>query len=254
MGIKTIGFFHAVSAAVLIFIGAACASAALSDVPGAGQEVSGADVKSWAKVDFYNRVVKAGVTVPFAVIKNPPSRPGAGPAGAVAVLEFPLVVQDTTFIEHFELHYQKRGQGTDLFRESHFGLRFCSFPVAEFLKITSPDPRVPDKSRIPKGFVYPGPEEAAYQVGVRAMKPKDLGKKSDYVLTVGFYGGSMVFIEPAVTREFLMGKRDFTLEIPMPGVVGRGYETHYPTRFRASYDARTDSYSFVFDRFRKLER
>lgn len=244
------GFTYAVVAAIFMLAGISSAGY-LSNVPGAEERVSGGVVRSWARVDYYNKVSEAGVTLPFDLIKDPPSQPPeTGPRGAVTTLEFPLVVGDTTFLEHFELHYRKRGQGTDLFRESHFGLRFCSFPVAEFLKITSPDPKVPAKSRIPPGFTYPGPGEAVYQVGTRAMRPGDIGKKSDYVLTVGFYDGNLMFIEPVVKREFLLRKSDFELDIPMPAALG--YEAYYPIRFRASYDAATDSYSFVFSRFRNI--
>ena len=61
----------------------------------------------------------------------------------------------------------------------------------------------------------------------------------------------MHHIEPMVSREFLLERKDFELPVPMPKEFGRAMR--YPTRFVAEYDADLDAYLFVFSEFVSVE-
>src|SRR5205814_7944961 len=72
--------------------------------------IDGARVVTWALVSPHtNEILAAGITIPINLIENQPQQPGSGPDGAIASLEFPAIVQETTYFNHFELHTQPNG-------------------------------------------------------------------------------------------------------------------------------------------------
>ena len=62
---------------------------------------------------------------------------------------------------------------------------------------------------------------------------------------------AMHFIEPMVSREFLLERDDFKLPVPAPAAFGR--LMLYPTKFEAEYDPDLDAYHFVFSKFVVVE-
>jgi hypothetical protein len=61
----------------------------------------------------------------------------------------------------------------------------------------------------------------------------------------------MTFVEPMITRERLLERKSFTLDVPTPRVLGR--HTQYPTRFAANYDAKIAAYQLVFSGFKTID-
>ena len=62
---------------------------------------------------------------------------------------------------------------------------------------------------------------------------------------------SMHFIEPMITRAFLLLRENFTMPVPMPAVLGTA--TRYPSEFVAHYDKELDAYHFVFKGFELMQ-
>jgi hypothetical protein len=202
---------------------------------------------TWVKVDAGNTVVETGVTIPFEVIEKPPSQTGKGPAGSIVVLPFPAVVRASTFLNHFELNWEKDGHEPKVFMVPHFDFHFYSVPAAEVYQVTAQDPLPPEAKKIPTGFVYPGGQYSVPQMGVHAFRPADLEKPFSDVLIYGFYGGKMTFIEPMVTRTRLLEKQAISYDIPVPGSLGSS--TRYPTKVDIRYDAKINCYHVIFSRF-----
>jgi hypothetical protein len=90
----------------------------------------------------------------------------------------------------------------------------------------------------------------------RHASPESAFVDPDFLSTVmiaGFVpdGTQMHFIEPMVSREFLLERADFALEVPMPQAFGR--VTLYPTRLTVEYDSDLDAYRFIFSEFVEVE-
>jgi hypothetical protein len=66
-------------------------------------------------------------------------------------------------------------------------------------------------------------------------------------MILGYYGGRLTFLEPMVTREALLQKQSFSLNIPTPQVVG--VSTRFPTRMNATWDEQRQAYDFVLTDF-----
>lgn len=220
-------------------------------VVGTTQQVSGAQVVSWATINRQtNLVEEVGVTVPLAVIQNPPSG-GSGPAGAFAVLPFPAQVKSSAYFDHVALHWNPAGHPPQFrYGVPHFDFHFYSIPSEEVARITPPDPTPPAADRVPSGYTYPGPNATVPQMGVHASPNADFAPGAPPFtasMVLGYYGGRMIFLEPMVTQSLLLQQQNVTLAVPRPAVLGRA--TRYPTTFRATYNAATDSYEMVFSDF-----
>jgi hypothetical protein len=219
-------------------------------VTGATQTVDGAPVSTWARLTRDNdTVVEVGVTMPLSLAQNLPEA-GSGPAGAVAVLDFPDAVKSSTFFNHFELNAEPEGHPPAQYGAAHFDLHFYAVPEAAVRQVAPPDPVAPAADRVPAGYAYPGPQATVPEMGVHALPIAELAPGAPPFtasMIVGFYNGEMTFLEPMVTQEKLLQKQSFTLDVPRPAVLGRS--TRYPTRFAAIFDAQANAYHFVFTEF-----
>lgn len=208
---------------------------------------SGPRVSSWARLDAADFVVEAGVTIPFELLESPPEQPGKGPANAIVVLPFPEIVRNSTFLNHFELNWEKHGHEPPVFMVPHFDFHFYSIPPAEVMQVVALDPLQPAADLIPAGYIYPGRELSVPQMGVHAVRPADLERQFSDVLIFGFYGGKMTFIEPMVTRDRMLEKKDITYDIPVPRF--SGHAVRYPTKVDIRYDGNANAYRITFSGF-----
>jgi hypothetical protein len=218
--------------------------------------VDGSAVATWAIISKKNGVVMAaGATVPVSLAETMPAR-GSGPAGAFASLEFPAVVQETTYFNHLEIHSQPNGHpappgsvNPDRNRVPHFDYHFYGIPEADVFNIPGATPPLPPVApdRLPAGYMQPGPSEP--QMG-RHSAPQwslaDPGPLSTIVLA-GYLpdASQMHFVEPMISREVLLEQQDLSLNVPMPQTFDR--DTRYPTTFEVVFKG--GAHHFIFSDF-----
>jgi hypothetical protein len=232
---------------------------------GDAELVDGNLIVSWARVHRDHGVKEVGVTIPVAVFDDMPDEDGDGPHGAFTTLEFPGVVQETTYFNHVELHSNPHGHDTppgsvNPIRNSvpHFDFHFYAIDEADVWLIpasTLPPPLLPrvPAERLPVGYTQPGPSIA--EMG-RHSGPIWALTDPDFLSTIMIAGflpdaSAMHFVEPMVSRERLLERTDF--ELPLPLAEELGLVTRYPTKFVAEYDADLDAYHFVFSEFVTVE-
>ena len=218
--------------------------------------IDGARVVTWALVSPHdNTILAAGVTFSLKLAENMPE-PGDGPAGAIAALAFPSVVQDSTFFNHLEIQSNPHGHeappgsvNPDRNRVPHFDFHFYGIPEEQVWAIPDlrpPLPRVP-ADRLPAGYTQPGrsvPEMGRHSNPAWALTdPNPLST----IMIAGYLpdGSQMHFLEPMISQQVLLGQQDFTLPVPMPQTFGR--EMLYPTTFAAM--SQGNAWSFVFSDF-----
>jgi len=254
--------FRSAALPCLLIVGALAASLAgcgggsggsgdIGLVMGDTQSVNGKNVTAWSRIAPDNTVQEVGATVPLSVFQNPPTS-GTGPAGAIAVVSFPARTQATTFFNHLEIHWNPNGHPPAFTMVPHFDLHFYGVPVSDVRAVTAPDPVDPAADHVPANYVYPPASDVVPEMGRHAHDPNDYqGTFTTKVNVAGFYNGQLTFVEPTVTQAYLEQKVNFTLSVPRPAVLGR--TTRYPTTFTATYDAATDSYTFVYSGFTSIQ-
>jgi hypothetical protein len=223
-------------------------------ITGETQAVSGGTISAWAQVDPTNVVQAIGVTVPLAVLQNPPAPSGTAPVQTVAVVSFPDIVKSTTFFDHFELDWSPNGHApARLMGTSHFDFQFYAISPQAVQQITPPDPTAPTRDRIPEGYAYPGTDAAVPQEGVAAIPITESQSTQPFTETIAaeFYGGSMISVAPTISPTVLMQKQNIgTIRSPRPVSVGR--YTRAPNNFNATFDAASNSYQVVLSDFQTV--
>lgn len=224
---------------------------------GESSRVDGGRVSTWAVVTSNGKIEEVGVTIPLRVFINQPDK-ASGPLGAIAVLQFPEVVRQATFFNHFELHSNAMGHMSPPFEPNrymvpHFDFHFYSLPAAVVWGIPAlpPGPSLPavPADRLPVGWLQPGGSEA--QMGRHSVPASILPPAAPFAadMIAGFLpsGGQMHFIEPMITTAKLVTATDFVMPVPQPKGFGRAML--YPQSFSAEYDAQLRAYHFVFRQF-----
>jgi hypothetical protein len=236
-------------------------------VEGESAVIAGGVASTWARVNGGGKVIWVGLTIPLSMVEDQPE-PGTGPEGAVAVLDYPAVVQETTYFNHAEIHSNPHGHvanpayaDINRYMVPHFDFHFYAIPVAQVWTIP-PGPPVPPvpAERVPAG--YGQPAGSVPQMGRHSAPLSEFTATDTWELTMlagflpavsyqAFGEPHMHFVEPMITREFLLRRENFTLEVPKPAVLG--IATQYPTEFVAHYDKELDAYHFVFKGFERIE-
>lgn len=142
----------------------------------------------------------------------------------------------------------------------HFDFHFYRITLDQRNAIVPSDPdfaakasNVPTGDSVPPFYVVPGPpaDVAVPQMGVHwsdVRSPelqKIMGHPENYqdftkTFIYGSWDGAFTFLEPMVTREYLLTKPDVTTPIPVPQEYPEpGY---YPTAYTVTYDAQANEY------------
>lgn len=121
----------------------------------------------------------------------------------------------------------------------HFDFHFYLIDDAARNAITYRDgtaPRPPRPELIPAGYVVP-PDTAVERMGEHGVNPQGeefLGRPFRHTFIYGYHGGELIFVEPMITRDFLLSAPDVTLPVTRP--LAYSVDGHYPGRYRIGYD------------------
>ena len=222
--------------------------------------VAGSELSTWARINGAGEVIWVGLTMPLSLVENMPPG-GSGPAGAIAVLNYPPVVKSTTYFDHAEIHSEPQGHPTNpayvqanRYGVAHFDFHFYGIPVSQVVMI--PFGLFSDQvaaDRLPKFYAQPEARSIP-QMGRHAAPTSEFTATDHWLGTMlaGFLPDAsyMSFLEPMITRELLLQRKNFTMQMPRPANLGRA--TQYPAECIVLYDKDTDAYQFMFVGFRPI--
>ena len=133
----------------------------------------------------------------------------------------------------------------NIYTVPHFDVHFYTITAQQRDAITPADPtfaaktaRQPVVDALPAGYLLD--PAAIPRMGVHAAAsnaPELQGAPFASTFVYGFYDGGMIFLEPMMTRAFLLGRPDTTIKIITPAKYPRAGA--YPTAYSYKYDAAT---------------
>lgn len=221
-------------------------------IQGQSQSAFGGTVSTWAQLDANNQVTEVGADIPLATIQN-----ASGEVMApVATLSFPAAVQNSTFINHMEINWNEHGHPpVGVYDKPHFDFHFYHTTPDQVMAVNCTDMTAPPQGRVPQGYALPPltAENCVPMMGFHASPGSDFAPGFDFQKTMilGYYGGNFDFVEPMVTRDFLLQKQDFSMSIPAPQ--NAGVSTRFPTKFTADFDESANAYHFIFSDFVNIQ-
>lgn len=206
-------------------------------------------VRAFAETDAAGRAVRIGVEMTETAVTS------LADEMVFVTVPLPEPAVEAGY-DHVSLDWMPHGHDPEgLFNVPHFDVHFYMTSEAERLAIDPSDPLFMDKAAnrpsadlMPATFVPPpGPEPipAMGEHWIDATDPVLSGQPFEAVLIYGAWDGEVTFVEPMVTREALLSRRDLGGSLDLPERVAE--PVSLPTAWQVSYDAATEVYRVSID-------
>ncbi len=158
----------------------------------------------------------------------------------------PAAVATAPF-DHIVINWNAQGHPPGPYMLPHFDFHFYTITAAAQAAIQGG----PDTVPVPASFVpvdYVSGVESVPEMGVHWIDTTSAelhGHVFDRTLIYGFSSGSLAFLEPMVTRAFLVNQPNASDQIRQPESFAR--PGRYPTRYRVYTDAATNTIRVELD-------
>lgn len=238
----------------VLALGAAMSCGGSEIVQGECAPLHGAEVCVWEETRG-EAVISFGATIPIAAIENAPADAEmVWPPVAGLRVPLPGHLSEATGMRSMTVYWEPHGHPPGPYLTPHFDFHFNNVTAAARAAIDCSDLTKP--AQLPAGYTLPDVDIPGLgnlvglcvpQMGMHAVLESELTATTPFRATmiVGYYAGKPVFIEPMVTREMLLERKSFTLDVPtIPGLPA---SVRYPTSFRADFDEKAQAYRFVFE-------
>jgi len=252
---------HALATFMLALVGASVVAGGndVRTVKGESATMHGAPITTWAKIAASGDILEVGVTIPMTVIQR------TGQHMTMVQINFPAEVQRKTFLNHVSIDWMSGGHEPEgRYNTPHFDVHYYTLTKSAVRQIDCKDLTLLAPNKVPTGWlpaVPPGVPASAVCVpmmGFHSLPASEFTAPGqfkagffDKVMIAGDYQGRFVFLEPMVSKAFLMQKQNFTL--PVPPATNLGRSTLYPNRFHATFDASANAYHLILSDFRAVK-
>ncbi|NND72466.1 MAG: hypothetical protein HKN43_12900 [Rhodothermales bacterium] len=225
----------------------------MTHVDGQCATVFDGEICTWGTLSG-DEVVEFGATIPVATADLAPlDAPFEFPPITLARIPFPDVVKAQAGVDHLAINWEAQGHPPATYFTPHFDFHVYFRPGDEIEAIDCSNPVKP--ASLPDGYVMPDenmPDGSVLigicvpRMGMHALPAEEQDDEELFnaTMVMGYYSQELIFVEPMVARAALLGKQDFSLDIP--AVENVDESVMLPARFNAVYDAENEAYSFVF--------
>lgn len=220
---------------------------------GPSQSIGNGTAKTYATLDNAGNPIEVGVRMSAASLDGLPKEDSVPPQ--MLMLDLPDQASATAF-DHVMFNWNSQGhEPVALFGKPHFDIHFYMVDKAAVEKINPSNPdfatqaaNLPDPKYVPRDYVTPpGPptENTVPAMGLHWVDTADGLEPGKYDFTQivinGSWDGQYTFIEPMMTREWMLTKQAIQEEIKQPQAYQRsGY---FPTTYSVRYDDEAKEYS-----------
>lgn len=236
------------------------AATSLPSVPLSGRIVYGEAVpfgtgtaRTLVTLDLDGTPKTVGVSLSPTALNGLPPEPPADDTGWLYRLPLPNGVQLPPY-DHVGLYWNPKGhEPNGVYTIAHFDVHFFMSAPESLDAITVMDRdlerayRLPPASAIPAGYILP-PNSQHRRMGVHWVDTGSAelhGAPFTATFILGSYDGQVNFLEPMITRDFLVGRPDLTRAVAQPAAYGR--EGWYPTTWAVRWDEGRGEYLVLLD-------
>jgi hypothetical protein len=203
------------------------------------QPLGDGTVRAFAETDASGAATRIGVEMTEEAVAT------LGQDMAFVTVPLPAAARAAGY-DHVMLDWMPHGHAPDgLFGVPHFDVHFYMTSEAERLAIDPADPTFMEKAAnrpasdlMPPNFVPPPEVQPVPAMGehwVDKTDPVLTGEPFQAVLIYGAWDGKMTFVEPMVTRDLLVSRRDFGGDVGQPARVAQ--PVSLPDSWSVSFDA-----------------
>ena len=220
---------------------------------GAPQSIGNGAVKTYTTLDDAGNPTEVGIRMSAASLDGLPKEDTVPPR--MFMLDFPKQASATPF-DHVMLNWNSHGhEPAVLFGKPHFDMHFYMVDPRTVQQIdpTNADfatraAHLPDQKYVPRDYVTPPGSLAENTVPAMGLHWLDSAEgfvpgKYDFKQTLvnGSWDGTYTFIEPMMTREWMLTKPAMHAEIKQPQAYQKN--AYYPTTYSVHYDDQAKEYA-----------
>lgn len=166
-----------------------------------------------------------------------------------------------TGFDHIAVDWNPHGHPPPkIYGVPHFDFHFYAITPQQVMAVAFPkgdsDPaaRVTDATLMAPGYAIP-PGTEVPMMGSHAVNmasPEFHGKPFTHTFIYGYYKNRMIFVEPMITRKFLLSHPDVTVPISQP----KNYSSTgwYPSKYVIRYDAARNAYVIALTGLHRWEQ
>ncbi|WP_324719929.1 DUF5602 domain-containing protein [Salinimicrobium sp. HB62] len=164
----------------------------------------------------------------------------------IVTLDLPNKMKGLAF-DHVDLDWNPHGHEPFFYELPHSDVHFYMIPEEEKWKITEIEKAAlfPDPEYLPESYFTADPVEMVPNMGVHWLDfnaPELPFNEGEFTHTMiyGTYDNRVIFMEPMITLDYLLGADGTEFDIPQPQKFERsGY---YPTTYKMYYNAKSKEY------------
>jgi hypothetical protein len=217
---------------------------------GPSQSLGNGTTRTYVTLDEGGNPTEAGLRLTATALDGLPDNP------QTLMLDLPDQASATAF-DHVMLDWNPQGhEPPDLFGKPHFDFHFNMVDMATMSAISPSDPdyaakaeRAPEAKYVPQGYVvFPGASAATQAVpamGVHVVDSTDTSLVPGsydfkHIIINGTWDGRYTFIEPMITREWLLTKPASQYPLKLPQAYQKS--AYYPTTYGVHFDEQAKEY------------
>lgn len=215
------------------------------------EKIGNGIVKTYVSLDKDGNPTEVGVRMSESALDALPTEDAVPPRTLIIALPDQA---SASVLEFVTVDWNSHGhEPAGLFDKPHFDIHFYMTDEASRTAIDPARPnfaakaaRLPDPKYVPRDYVLPGPPEA---VTLPAMGTHWADSTIELVpgrydlqqvLANGSWDGTFTFVEPMITRAYLLTKPALTENIKQPAAYQQS--RYYPTTYRVTFDNETREY------------
>jgi hypothetical protein len=216
---------------------------------GPSHKLGDGTAKTYVTVDGAGNPTEVGLRLTETALNGLPAEE-LTPAGMV-MLDFPDQAASTAF-DHVMINWNPRGHvPPGIFDEPHFDTHFYMTDMSSVMAINPSDPNfatrganIPQPQFVPQDFVAV-PDGVVPAMGAHFVDTTEplVPGQYDFKETVinGSWDGQYTFIEPMITREYLLTKPTLREDLKLPQAYQKsGY---FPTNYTIGFDDQAKEYT-----------
>lgn len=229
---------------------------------GQSAKIGKGTVRTWVRTRANGAVDAIGITFSDSAFDGLPAPNKAIENPDFDTYVFPLALPKSaasTVFTHAMVDYNPQGHSPKgIYTIAHFDLHFYMIPQAEREQITAQGDdltkcrKQPAAKFMPKGYMF-APDTEVPKMGahwVDTATPELHGKTFTYTLIYGSYNGKVAFVEPMVSRDFLLSKLKVEAPIPQPAAYQTKGKT-FPKRYAIRHDDKKKETTICYEGFVK---
>jgi hypothetical protein len=215
---------------------------------GETKKLGDGSVCSWVRVDEKGEPTAIGITMTEAALNNLPKTGDRGASCCQNETLLHLPANVTAPFTHIAVNWNPFGHvPPGIYDKPHFDFHFYMMDESQRQQIRGDDAnfaKAPPAETVPAGYI---PTPGVMKMGVHWIDPKSpefAGKPFTKTFLYGAYAGQVSFIEPMITRAYLLGKANSVEPIAQPKTYSTGV---FPTHYAVKFDPQTHEYTIALE-------